>query len=189
MASDQRFLPSRVDLCPQPVASAPSLHVCYGASSLLRTDPPQCCASVLCSLQICCLELSLDIAATGSHVPYLCLVCTSCRICADSRSGRLQPAPELLTGQGQGPAFDCGYTPLDTSYAVRVPHLVRPYLTASFLQPFPKGFGHQLLTDASSGGLKPPAVYPVECSATPWGPAASRGLPSSDLQLMINLLP
>jgi hypothetical protein len=41
------LLPSRVDVSPRPVGSAPSLHPRYRASSLRRADPSRRSASVL----------------------------------------------------------------------------------------------------------------------------------------------
>ena len=65
--------------------------------------------------------------------------------------------------------FDCGYQNLDTSYAIRVPHLSDTYLTA-LPRPFPEGSGPQLFTEASPGGLEP-ASSEVEMAPRLPGPA------------------
>ncbi len=64
------LLPLPVDPQPQPDDSAPLLCSHYRASTLLRTDPPLCPASVLYASWVIHLALSLRIGATGSHVPH-----------------------------------------------------------------------------------------------------------------------
>src|SRR5256885_11848197 len=59
------LLPSLVDLHPRPDRRAPSLHLGYQASSLLRARPPLRLASVLGSSWVHHLEVSLGIEATA----------------------------------------------------------------------------------------------------------------------------
>ena len=65
-----RLLPLRVDRVPRLESRAPSLHLCYQASSLPRAHPPLRLASVRSSLWGLHLDFSLRIEAAGSHVPH-----------------------------------------------------------------------------------------------------------------------
>jgi hypothetical protein len=65
----QWLLPLLVGHRERLIDTTPSLHPHYGTSSLLRVVPPLCPASVLSPLWVFHLSFSLDIGATGSHVP------------------------------------------------------------------------------------------------------------------------
>src|SRR5512146_1983906 len=86
--------------------STPSLRPHYGASTLLRVDPPLCHASGPLSSWVFHLGISLGIVTTGSHVPRESLnraraTFTPVTIKAVSRS-RLDRIP----GQRLEPGFD-----------------------------------------------------------------------------------
>ena len=88
-----RLLPSLVDRHLRLESRVPSLHPHYRASSLIRTRPPLCSASVLGSSRVCRLEVSLGIGAPGSHVPHKSLSLVSRRLHAGRRSAS-QSGPE-----------------------------------------------------------------------------------------------
>ena len=124
-------------------------------STLLRTAPPPCPASVLWSLRFQPLgrlpsqrgdRFSRSIQEPGP---------ASRRLRAGCRSGRLQVTPVLVPGEGSAPGFDIVCTTFDTSSAVRLrsPLWTLPAGIASrlFLQRSPPS----LFTIAACSGLKP----------------------------------
>jgi hypothetical protein len=90
-----RLLPSRVGQHPQLESRVPSLRPHCQASSLLRTRPSLCPASVLGASRVFRLAISLGIEATGSHVPHKSLSLVSRRLHAGRRSASRQAPSEL----------------------------------------------------------------------------------------------
>ncbi len=114
----QRLLPSLVDRRLRLESRVPSLHPHYQASSLIRTRPPLCSASVLGSLRVCRLEVSLGIGAPGSHVPHKSLSLVSRRLYAGRRPAGQQAPSELRPRPTTGAWFRRHPYAFDTSSTV-----------------------------------------------------------------------
>src|SRR3954464_14271117 len=154
-----RLLPSLVGRPPRPECRVPSLRRRYPASTVLRTRPPLCLASVLGSSGVCPLEVSLGIEATGSHVPHKSLSLVSRRLHAGRRSASRQASAELCRRPTTGAwfwrrpyAFDTSATVHSRSSDQRTPDGIAPAFCRNAHHP-----GHW--TDAACGGLDPdPAI-------------------------------
>jgi len=115
-----RLLPSLVGRRLRQESRVPSLHPHYRASSLVRTRPPLCSASVLGSSRVCRLEVSLGIGATGSHVPHKSLSLDSRRLHAGRRSASRQAPSELHPRPTTGAWFRRHPYAFDTSSTVHL---------------------------------------------------------------------
>ena len=115
-----RLLPSLVDRPPRLESRVPSLHPHYRASSLIRTRPSLCSASVLGSSRVCRLEVSLGIGAPGSHVPHRSLSLVSRRLHAGRRSASQQAPSELPPRPTTGAWFRRRPYAFDTSSTIHL---------------------------------------------------------------------
>ena len=98
--------PALVGYVPGPRCRVPLLHPHYQVSQLLRTRPSLRPASVLCSSWVVHLEVSLNIGATGSHVPHKSLHWAHAVWVPVTTRAVSRPPRELVPGQQLEPGFD-----------------------------------------------------------------------------------
>ncbi len=141
-----------------------------GSSSLLRVAPPLCPASVLSHLWVFHLCFSLDIRATGSHVPHKSLY----QVHAISMPETIWPVIRFPPDSSQGNDY-----PLVLTSSLRFRHFISWFTCVRLLDTHLTGS-----CPAFSVTLTTPALYRRSLrwfEASTWM-AASRGQPSSLMQ-------
>ena len=98
-ALSMRFLPLPVDLRPELNNATPSLQRRYSAfAATTSCSAPVPRIGTLILAGAACLDSSLRIGATGSHVPYKSLTQSHAAFMPDAAWAAIRPSPRLIPG-------------------------------------------------------------------------------------------